>query len=365
MPFYWRRRNRWWYGSRYKRRNLYKRRKTYWPRRRRKPRRFARRRRRRRRKTKVRRKRKTLPLRQWQPDSIRKCKIKGSGFLIAGADGNQIFCYTDQKCQYTQPKAPGGGGFGCELFTLQYLYHEWESHKNIWTATNDYKDLCRYTGCKISLYRHPEIDFIVNFDRQPPFQIKKDTYYNIHPQLMLLKKHKRIIPSLKTNPLGKRKITLKIKPPKQMINKWFFQEQFTNYGLLQLNGTSCSLTYSLYGPNTQSPNITIWALNPNFYKRQNWAQHSSGPWLPYLDFPQTTKVEFQTLDKKKYSVTLNSYYSTIQRDTGFFQPGVLQAVDVFYNTVRHGERPTAIGRYNPEEDSGIGNKVYFLSLIHI
>lgn len=89
--------------------------------------------------------------------------------LVAGAEGNQFYCYTDQKEQYTQPRAPGGGGFGVEVLTLEYLYKQWEAHKNVWTASNDYLDLCRYTGCKISFYRHQDVDFIISYDRQPPF----------------------------------------------------------------------------------------------------------------------------------------------------------------------------------------------------
>nr|UHK05243.1 MAG: ORF1 [Torque teno midi virus] len=363
MPFWWNRRRRPWYGPWRKRRFLYKKRRRRFTRKRRRYRRPTRRRRGRRRKYKVRRKKQKINIQQWQPDKIRKCKIKGQGMLVAGAEGNQFYCYTDQKEQYTQPRAPGGGGFGVEVLSLEYLYKQWEAHKNVWTSSNDYLDLCRYTGCKISFYRHQDIDFIISYDRQPPFNFKKDTYSHTHPQLLLLQRHKKILLSTKSNPKGRNKLTLKIKPPKQMSTKWFFQEQFADYGLVKIQAAAAQFNYSLYGPNTQSPNITIHALNTTFYKRHNWAQNVQGPWLPYLDYPQSATVNYIDSKGKVSTVSLSSYYSTIDRQTGFFQTGVLTAVDVKKNGQSFHERPVAIGRYNPEEDTGIGNKVWFVSVV--
>lgn len=362
MPFWWARRKKPWYGRWRRRRNTYKRRRR--PRYRRRPRRFTRRRRKRRRRHKVRRKKKTIPVRQWQPDSIRKCKIKGYGFLVAGADGSQARCYTQQKEIYTQPKAPGGGGFGCEKFSLQYLYNEWQAHRNIWTTSNDYKDLCRYSGCEFTFYRHADIDFIVNYDRQPPFDLKKDTYLNIHPQSMMLARHRKVLLSAKTNPKGPQKIKLKIKPPKQMITKWFFQEEFSTYDLVKLQAAATQIPYSLYGPNTQSPCINIMALNTSFFQRHNWAQVTleGKPWLPYFNYPVTNPLSFKT-GNTEFQPNIQNYYSSINKDTGFFNSRVLLATEVRQNHVLHGERPLALGRYNPEEDKGIGNKVWFTTVV--
>lgn len=362
MPFWWRRRRKPWFG-RWRRRLTYrqKRRRRYT--RRRRPRRFTRRRRKRRRKYKVRRKKQTINIKQWQPDSIKKCKIKGQGFLVAGAQGSQAKCYTQQKEQYTQPKAPGGGGFGCERFTLEYLYKEWQAHRNIWTASNDYKDLCRYTGCEFTFYRHTDIDFIINYDRQPPFDIKKDTYYNIHPQSMLLARHKRILLSAKTNPKGPVKIKLKIKPPKQMITKWFFQEEFSGYDLVKLQACATQIPYSLYGPNTQSPCLTLHALNTKFFQRHNWAQHLNEAYIPYFNYPKTDPLKYIDINKKQFQPTIDTYANSVSKDKGFFNPGVLLAVDVKNSSGQYAERPLALGRYNPEEDRGIGNKVWFTTVV--
>ncbi len=89
-------------------------------------------------------------------------------------------------------KAPGGGGFGAELFSLKYLYQQWLARKNIWTKSNDYKDLVRYTGSVIKLYRHPTTDFVVYYNRQPPFLIEKDYYNDLHPANYFYKNIKKL-----------------------------------------------------------------------------------------------------------------------------------------------------------------------------
>nr|UHK05245.1 MAG: ORF1 [Torque teno midi virus] len=365
MPFWWNRRRRPWYSTWRKRRYRFQKRKRPRYRRRRKPRPATRRRRRRRRRYKVRRKRAKITVKQWQPDCIKKCKIKGFGYLVAGAEGTQFYCYTNQKSDYTQPKAPGGGGFGCEQFSLQYLYKEWQAHRNIWTRTNQYLDLCRYTGCRFDFYRHRDVDFIISYDRQPPFDLNKDTYLSIHPQYMLLQRHKKIIPSIATNPNGKPKTTLKIKPPKQMTTKWFFQEELCEHTLVKIQGAAMDLNYSLYGPNTQSPCINITALNTQFYQKHNWLQQTTtGPYIPFTGYPASTGLIYVNAKGTDTKINPSTYQDSISIKSGLFSPAVLQAIEVKATTgQRQHERPVALGRYNPLEDTGKGNKVWLVSCV--
>ncbi len=58
------------------------------------------------------------------------------------------------------------------------------------------------------------------------------TYPDTYPKNLLLAKHKKLIPSLKTKPHGKRGVTIRFKPPKLLTNKWYFQESLANTGLL-------------------------------------------------------------------------------------------------------------------------------------
>ena len=78
-----------------KKRKIYKRQKPTRPYRRKK-----------RRKRKVKRKKQTIPIRQWQPDSINKCKIIRYSATVVSAKGTQIYCYTAEKDKYVPPKVP-------------------------------------------------------------------------------------------------------------------------------------------------------------------------------------------------------------------------------------------------------------------
>lgn len=119
----------------------------------------------------------------------------------------------------------------------------YQQRKNIWTFSNKYKELVRYTGSSFTFYRHPETDFVLTYDIQPPFYITKYTYMSLHPQMLLLKKHKKILLSTATKPNGKLTKKFKIKPPKQLITKWFFQKEFATYGLVAIAASACNFRY--------------------------------------------------------------------------------------------------------------------------
>ncbi len=243
MPFWWRRRKRYWLPYNQYRKRRARRRYRRKPRYRRRTRKAVFRKRRRRRR-KVRRKRKTITVKQWQPDSIVKCKIKGIGTLILGSQGRQLVCYTNVKKTLTPPKAPCGGGFACEQYSLGYLYEEYKMGNNIWTKSNIGKDLCRYLLVKFTFYRHPDTDFIISYDRQPPFNTDNLVYQSCHPKLLLLSRHKILLLSKFTKPNGKLKKRITIKPPKQMLTKWFFSEQFSKFPLLLLKAAALQLQLS-------------------------------------------------------------------------------------------------------------------------
>lgn len=286
---------------------------------------------------------------------------------MCGAEGNQYRCYTNDKFNYGQPKAPGGGGFGCEQYTLEYLYKEWEAHRNIWTKSNDYLDLVRYTGCQITLYRHPTTDFVVFYDRQPPFKFTNRTYLETHPLNILLRRKHKVIRSLQYNSKAKPYVKLKIKPPKQMITKWFFQPDFATVPLFKLAASATNLQYSLYGPNTQSPNLTIHALNTDFFVIHNWADASiqTGSYKPYNN---VTRMYYWYKGSK---TPLNfdpptTYADSISFEKGWFQPKILSAYKVTKDEAGSQpihNRPIAIARYNPEDDNGKGNRIWITSIV--
>lgn len=365
MPFWWKRRRRPWFGRwRYKTRKTFRKRRRRFPRRRR-YRKTTRRRRRR----KVRRKKPKITIQQWQPDSIKKCKIKGYSCLVLGAQGRQYCCYTNETNNWLQPKAPGGGGFGCELITLKWLYNEYVCHNNIWTTSNKYLELCRYTGCTIYLFRHPEIDFVFFYERQPPFELDKLTYTEIHPQNILLRKKKKIILSRKNHPTGKNYIKVKIKPPKQMITKWFFQKDFQQYGLIKLCAAACDFRYPRIASNGQSTILTLYSLDTNYYNNSNWCNAKSTPYCPhgttstvYYKYP--VKGGWSGPQKQQYEQTAQGYNDSISYDKGQFKKEIMCGkvyIDQACQTPS-GSQPMITVRYNPQEDTGFGNEVYLTSL---
>nr|UHK06634.1 MAG: ORF1 [Torque teno midi virus] len=369
MPGYWRRRRKTWWG----RKPWYKRKRRgrfrYTKQRRRRPTRRATRRRRRRRRYKVRRKRKTITIKQWQPDSIVNCKIKGLSVLVLGGQGKQLVCYTSVKQAWTPAKAPGGGGFGCELFSLSSLYDDYKFRKNIWTKTNITKDLCRYLRCKFTFYRHRETDFIINYHRQPPFDLTKEAYTNCHPLRMLLAKHKIILPSAATNPKGKLKKTKKILPPKQMISKWFFQEHFCIEPLVQINAAACNLTYNNLGCCNVNQITTFFYLNTAFWRQPNW-DNASVIYKPYPTVPNDlyfwSKAEWEKNPGTPFQFSLKDVttQNQLQLTKGWFQKEVLQAFEVTKTNCKQtllGTIPVNVCRYNPNIDSGEKNKIWLVS----
>nr|UHM25857.1 MAG: ORF1 [Torque teno midi virus] len=375
MPFYWRRRKRW-----YNPRSRFQRRRRTWrkPRKRFYTRRFTRRnkrRKRRRRRYKVRRKKKLITVKQWQPDSITNCKIKGVGVLVLGADGKQLVCYTNVKKAWTPPKTPGGGGFGCEQFSLGMLYEEYKFRNNIWTKTNMLKDLCRFMWVKFTFYRHPETDFIIAYDRQPPFDLDEYTYLLCHPQNMLLAKHKIILLSKSSKPNGRVKKTKKIKPPKLMLTKWFFQKQFADYPLLQLKASAANFQYAHLGCCNTNQITTFFYLNTGFYQQGNWAYAGTETHIyqPYIGIPHDvvfwSKVNPTTTDWPRYGFQPKpqSYNDSISYDKGFFNPKVLQAKSITRDTTGgptiQANMPTNVARYNPNRDSGKKSAMWLKSTL--
>nr|UHM26233.1 MAG: ORF1 [Torque teno midi virus] len=379
MPFWWNRRRKPWYTTWRKRRYFKKRKRR--PRRKRTYRRpYTRRRRRRRRRYKVRKKLQKITVKQWQPDSIVKCKIKGFGCLVAGAQGRQPYCYTNSKYEFPQPKAPGGGGFGAELFTLQYLYDEWIARRNIWTKSNDYKDLVRFTGSTFYFFKHPTTDFIVSYNRQPPFLLEKDFFNDLHPTQMLLSRHHKIVPSLQRKPLGKTYVKIKIKPPKQMITKWFFQQDFATQGLFILQASAANMSWAYWGPDTQSRCLTLYSLNLKFFANSDWSATHTGTqiYIPYNHYPIHEGLTYWTVDNKgtatPHQIKPQTYADSVDYLKGFFSQYVLQAKKItkYSETTQDDFKtkpaamaslPIAVYRYNPEEDTGEGNVVWLASTL--
>lgn len=265
MPPYQRRRRWNYYKNNYRRRRY--RRRNWW----RRPRRTFQRRRH----TRVRRKKfyfkrkklKKLRLLQFQPAKIKKCRIKGYLQLFGAGHGRFFNNFTMYKESILPPHEPGGGGWGLQQFTLSNLYVQNEYLMNWWTKSNRGLNLCRLIKIKLTLYRQQNIDWIFTYEMEQPYNITKYYYQSLHPMRLLNYNKRIIVPAMTTMPHMKKaykKITLN--PPKEMMNKWYFQQHIANYPLLQFTAVACSLQSMFMDRNAINSNCTLYSLNTAFFQ---------------------------------------------------------------------------------------------------
>lgn len=265
----------------YYRRTWYRRPQWRW-RRRRRPgrwrartavrRRYTRRRRvRRRRLLKYRHKKlKTITVRQWQPDNIRKCRIKGQLCLLTCGRNkiNNNFILTAESI--IPVGEAGGGGFSILQLTLRALYDEYIHWRNWWTNSNCGLPLARYDGCTIKFYNSNDTDYIVTAQHTGPFEVTVDSYLNTQPSRHIMNRKSFVVPKLNPNKKRKPYIKKRFKPPALFMNKWYFQQDILNTPLILLIISACSFD-QMYAPNNQiSTNTTFLSLNTDLFQNPYW-----------------------------------------------------------------------------------------------
>uniref|UniRef100_A0AAU8H5R2 Capsid protein n=1 Tax=Alphatorquevirus homin29 TaxID=3048427 RepID=A0AAU8H5R2_9VIRU len=403
MPWWWGRwRRRGWrrrWGRRRGRRVRRGRTRRAFPRRRRGryvSRRWRRPYRRRRRKGRRRRRRRrthkpTLIMRQWQPDVVRTCYITGWMPLIICGQGQTQFNFIMHMDDITPRGASYGGNLTNITWTLEGLWEQFQYHRNRWSRSNHDLDLARYMFTTLKFYRHDSVDYIVSYTRTGPFQMGHLTHLSTHPLLMLLSKHHLVVPSLKTKPGGRKYKKIRIKPPKLMLNKWYFTKDICDLGLFQLWATGAELRNPWLRSGTQSPCIGFSVLNNSYYTNLNtdtnknlWQYTYTGLMSKYYyKGNQNSTYDFQNYSnnenyKKTYTkwkedkeqrlqklqaqwqkvypqlITQKPEDTTLLQDFGIYSPFYLTPVRIsldWRTTYTH-------VRYNPLTDKGIGNRVY-------
>ncbi len=173
---------------------------------------------------------------------------------------------------------PGGGGFAVMQFSLMNLYTMFQKCSNWWTYTNENYPLCKYKGCTLKLYQSEKLDYIVKWQTQYPFKSNKLTYPSCQPGMMLLSNNKIIIPSKKTQPRKHPYKRIRIGPPPQFTNKWYFQKDISNKPLLLLHIAACDLDHYYISPDSESNNITIHHLNTKLIQNRFFATRIPQAW---------------------------------------------------------------------------------------
>nr|UHS18422.1 MAG: hypothetical protein [Alphatorquevirus sp.] len=273
---------RWWKRRRWRPRRRWRRlrRRRAAPRRRRRPaartrrRRVRRWRRRRRgwarriylRKRRRLKRRKKIPITQWNPSTVKKCVVRGYMPLLicgTGTTGTTYRNYGSHQADYVKFD-PFGGGISTLQFSLQFLYEEYQKHRNTWSRSNVDLELIRYKGASIKLYRHPEADFFFTYNRKPPFTDSQLTGPYLHPGNMMLRKRKIIVPSYKTKPKGRPTKTVRIKPPTLFTDKWYFQKDLCKAPLLTVGCSIGNLRFPFCRPQTENCCIYFQVLTERY-----------------------------------------------------------------------------------------------------
>nr|UGV38480.1 MAG: ORF1 [TTV-like mini virus] len=333
------------------------------------------------------RKLKTIKIKEYQPKTIRYCKIKGLKCLFEGSCMRKSNNYWQYPRTIFPEKFPGGGGWGLQVMSLDSLYEDWKYLQNVWTSSNAGLPLVRLLGISLTFYQQPDIDYVVQIYNCWPMVDSSLQHANTHPQRMLLGKNKLIIPSVQTKPLRKRKKKKFVYPPAQMQNKWYFQKDICTTKFMMIAATACDLTHYYLSPTSESNNITLWTLNTNLFRNADF-QHPSQttgyqPRNSYYLYASkngagtpTKKDELVYLgDTRNYKqgtgITKDNwgnpfwthYFGSIPQYTSSEPPTSdkwnEQNISKYLTEVHN--PPFVTIRYNPDKDDGSTNKAYFVS----
>nr|UGV37432.1 MAG: ORF1 [TTV-like mini virus] len=388
MPPYWRqRRRRWtrryrWPTTRrprktFRRRWYTRRRKPYW--------------RRRVRKLFLKRKLKKISLVQWQPSTIRKCKIKGHICLFQGSPERANNNYIQWIYSYVPVEEPGGGGWTLIIESLSSLWEDWQHLKNIWTESNAGLPLVRYEGVTLTFWQSEYTDYIAEVTNCYPMVDTRYTHADAAPSRMLLKKNVIRVPSRVTR---KKKRPYKKRffhPPSQMQNKWYFQKDICNIPLIMVTATAVDFRYPFCGSECKSNNLTLVCLNTAFFQFHNFDNYP--PTTGYFPKPSvymyshagrtTAKPTKESLiylgDTKTYTQgtppsATKDYKDPSNWGNPFWHHYIDGSLPVYTaskpptqltDTDIQGMTPMAEDyfftvRYNPEKDTGATNKIYIV-----
>ena len=318
-------------------------------------------------------KKKTINIVQWQPENIVKCKIIGYQALIQCGNGKQCYNYQQHVNDLCLKNESYGGGFTIFVMSLDYLYQQYLLYNNVWTRGNNGYDLVRYTGMSIWFFRHPLASFIVNYHLSPPFTVDRTTYTNTNPYRMLLQKHKFFIPSLARQPKGKRWVKKKFKVPKLMMNKWYFQADFSAYNFIMLKAAAIGLDTPYLKYQNDNNCVGITCLNPDIFDSPGFWQGTqySTKLKIYSYKKNTTTTAGQTytltpLTKCTYASNAVFWWQYLQPDTYVVatnQP-FSTLTDVQESIVKDNLKPLTITcRYQPNRDNGEGNVIFLESVV--
>nr|UGV45047.1 MAG: ORF1 [Torque teno virus] len=317
-----------------------------------------------RRRRRWRRRRKKINIQQWNPPTVRKCVVTGYIPLLICGTGTTGTTYRNYGSHMTDYKKydPFGGGVSTMQFTLQNLFEQNELHHNRWSRSNVDLELIRYRGCSFTLYRHPETDFIFSYNRKWPFTDSVLTCPSLQPgiQLQSMKNKKIILKSFKTRPKGRMTKRVHIKPPTMFTDRWYFQKDFRSVPLVTTQAVAASLRFPMCSP--QTDNICIY-----FQVLAKWYNTACSIAPSHLDnnytaFKNHLTTNFDVSKKTPHGGPLGTVWNTFKTQEHVVAPSWKDYKQSIFLS-RERLSPDFPGLYtevvyNPQNDKGIGNKVW-------
>nr|ALN98238.1 ORF1 [Chimpanzee anellovirus] len=307
--------------------------------------------------------------------------------------------YAQYEASTIPEHQPGGGSFSIYRFTLEALYEQFTLVRNWWTQSNNGLPLIRYRGCKLKLYRSDDVDYVVRYCNCFPMSDTELMHISAQPSVMMLNNQKILVPSKKTKPRGKPYVIKRIPPPSQMLTKWFFQKDIARTGLLMTTISAASFDHYFIDSWAQSTNATVTSLNTTIFQSRNFQNLGTTGYVPkpqyYMyattngsDNPQVKELIYlgNTLLRQQGTVINNTNlqdYNTKPEYWGnpFWHMYLNKNVTLWVGKTSHTdlfkqnnltkrvspefltkmEQELIIKcRYNPERDTGVGNKIYIL-----
>jgi hypothetical protein len=349
---------------------------------------------------------KKIHIDQWQPSSIKKCRVTGYLCLFQCGQGRQSNNYCATKESYVPEHTPGGGGWSFQQLSLANLYTQNCEFMNYWTKTNNRLPMVRYYGCKITLFREPFVDYVFTWLKETPKTVEKYFFASYHPLNILTHNRKVVVPSFASQP-HKRKPYKKIflPPPPLLKNQWFFQQNLATFPLVSFISSACSLTQMFGANESQNNNCTIWMLDTSFIQHPCFQfKHTEQPKYGYVPNSQNYlwgliggKIPIQNNTFKdciylgnsmlnqqgteptgSYPITVENYgignwgnpfhynYLAVEHAQLIISSATQDPETVLKSPIKLAEGNVKqnpyvyTARYNPYKDKGKSNEVYFI-----
>lgn len=315
---------------------------------------------------------------------------------------------------------PSAGGWSLSAFSLRTLYNEHLRLNNWWTHTNDNYPLIQYLGCTITLYKSINVDYLFSYQSHYPMRASALMYHSTHPAVQLLNNRKRLITCKHNNNKKKNWKKIRIPPPSQMYNRWYFQRDIVDVPLLLTTATAASIDRMFLHSNSPSTTIGFASLNSLTFTNHHFTNFT--PHIPYQ--PQVNQYLFATSNgatdinkikfgeliflgnsnKMQLGTLIQDYVSPIATDNDqktiekYFQDEnlwgnpfiaqyftgdkrmiittlTLQQIKQTYTSKTQTLKSTEFAfkttsniiecRYNPLPDTGLGNKIYLLKITRV